>query len=54
MKREYQNEKFKDVTTEDLRDRIDFLDSQLLVIQNSYDYMYKEWCNEIAYRLYAN
>ena len=53
MKNEFLNAKFKDVSTADLINRVNDLESQLPVIQNLYNYMYKEWYNEIAYRLYV-
>ncbi len=52
-KMKYQNSKLKDVSTQDLLDRIEFYHEQHVIIQNIYGYMYREWCNEVAYRLYA-
>ncbi len=54
MKNEYQNDGFRNVTTEDLISRVEFLKSMSIPLQNHYDYLFKEWGNEIAYRLYAN
>ncbi len=54
MKSKYLNAGLKDVGTEDLLDRVDFLESQTWGVRNCYDHMYRDWCNEIAFRLYGN